>query len=66
MLRFPALALVVALTINAAPAPKLESFSELLAKPRQKADAHIAYGADSNQFGDLWLPAGKARLRSSC
>src|SRR3954453_11988716 len=58
MLRFPALTLV-ALTINAAPAPKQESFSELLAKPRQQADAHIPYGGDSNQFGNLWLPAGK-------
>jgi len=59
MLRFPALALVAALTVSAAPAPKLESFAELLAKPRHKADAHIAYGADPNQFGDLWLPSGK-------
>jgi acetyl esterase/lipase len=54
------LAVVFALAAaSAAPAPKLESFSELLAKPRQKADARIAYGADPNQFGELWLPAGK-------
>lgn len=59
MLRPLAVALAAALTVGAASAPKLESFSELLAKPRQKADARIAYGADPNQFGDLWLPAGK-------
>lgn len=59
MLRPLAVALAAALTVSAASAPKLESFSELLAKPRQKADARIAYGADPNQFGDLWLPAGK-------
>jgi acetyl esterase/lipase len=59
MLRPLAVAVAAALTVSAASAPKLESFSELLAKPRQKADARIAYGADPNQFGDLWLPAGK-------
>jgi acetyl esterase/lipase len=59
MLRPLAVALAAALIVSAAPAPKLESFSELLAKPRQMADARIAYGADPNQFGDLWLPAGK-------
>ena len=59
MLRPLSVALAAALTVSAAPTPKLESFSELLAKPRQKADARIAYGADPNQFGDLWLPAGK-------
>jgi acetyl esterase/lipase len=59
MLRPLAIALAAVLTVSAAPAPKLESFSELLARPRQKADARIAYGADPNQFGELWLPAGK-------
>ena len=59
MLRPLAVAVIAALTVSAASAPKLESFSELLAKPRQKADARIAYGVDPNQFGDLWLPAGK-------
>jgi acetyl esterase/lipase len=59
MLRPLAAALAAVLTVSAAPAPRLESFSELLARPRQKADARIAYGADPNQFGDLWLPAGK-------
>jgi acetyl esterase/lipase len=59
MVRPFAFVLVAALTVSAAPAPKLESFSELLAKPRQQADARIAYGRDPNQFGELWLPAGK-------
>jgi acetyl esterase/lipase len=59
MLRRLAVAFAAVLTVSAAPAPKLESFSELLARPRQKADVRIAYGADPNQFGDLWLPAGK-------
>src|SRR6478672_975380 len=59
MLRLLALSLAAALTVSAAPAPKQESFSELLAKPRQHADARIPYGADPNQFGELWLPATK-------
>jgi acetyl esterase/lipase len=54
-----AIALAALLSVSAAPTPRLESFSELLAKPRQKADVRIAYGADPNQFGDLWLPRGK-------
>lgn len=59
MLRPALLAFAAILTLSATPAPKLESFSELLAKPRAKADARIAYGADPLQFGELWLPAGK-------
>lgn len=35
------------------------SFSDLLARPRQRADARIAYGTDPLQFGELWLPAGE-------
>ena len=35
------------------------SFSDLLARPRPKADAHIAFGPGPRQFGELWLPAGK-------
>jgi acetyl esterase/lipase len=59
MVRSFAIVLATALTVSAAPAPKLERYSELLAKPRQQANARIAYGRDPNQFGDLWLPAGK-------
>lgn len=59
MLRSLAVAIAAAaLTIGGATPPKLESFSELLTKPRQTADATIAYGADPNQFGELWLPSG--------
>lgn len=35
------------------------SFSDLLARPRAKADARIAYGEGPQQFGELWLPAGE-------
>lgn len=59
MFRALALPLAAALTIAAAPQPKLESFKDLLARPREKADARISYGADADQFGELWLPKGK-------
>ncbi len=35
------------------------SFSDLLARPRVKADQRIAYGPDALQFGELWLPDTK-------
>lgn len=35
------------------------SFSDLLARPRAAADATIAYGAEPQQFGALWLPTGQ-------
>ena len=35
------------------------TFSQLLERPRQTADHHIAYGTDPHQFGELWLPAGR-------
>jgi len=34
------------------------SWSDLLDRPRETADARIAYGQDGQQFGELWLPAG--------
>ncbi|MDP3853975.1 alpha/beta hydrolase [Phenylobacterium sp.] len=34
------------------------SFSDLLARPREPADARIAYGPLDLQFGELWLPTG--------
>lgn len=34
------------------------SFSDLLARPRQKADARTSYGPLPLQFGELWLPGG--------
>lgn len=33
-------------------------FLDLIARPRQAADARIAYGEDPLQFGELWLPPG--------
>jgi acetyl esterase/lipase len=43
----------------AAPARPPITFSQLLARPREKADLRIAYGPDPLQFGELWLPAGR-------
>jgi acetyl esterase/lipase len=34
------------------------SFQELLTRPRPVPDAHIAYGKDALQYGDLYLPKG--------
>ncbi len=36
------------------------TFSQLLEKPRASADRRIAYGADPLQFGELWIPRGRA------
>lgn len=33
------------------------SFNEVLSYPTREPDAVVAYGADPNQFGELWLPA---------
>lgn len=35
-------------------------WSDLLDRPRPKADLRIPYGSDPLQFADLWLPRGKA------
>ena len=59
MLRPLAVFLAAAVTVSATSAPKLESFADLLAKPRAKADIRIAYGTDPNQFGELWFSPGK-------
>lgn len=58
------LAAILTLMTACAPPPEalaadLISFSDLLARPRQRADIRIAYGSDPLQFGELWLPAGK-------
>jgi acetyl esterase/lipase len=34
------------------------SFRQLLAQPREEADARIAYAHEPLQYGDLWLPKG--------
>ena len=52
-----ALSLIAAAPALAAP----QTFSDLLAKPRGAATAHIAYGAEPEQFGDLWLPEGPGK-----
>ncbi|MDP9103598.1 MAG: alpha/beta hydrolase [Pseudomonadota bacterium] len=33
-------------------------WSDLMSRPRPQASERIAYGADPNQFGDLWRPEG--------
>jgi acetyl esterase/lipase len=35
------------------------SSEDILAKPQPPADQRLAYGADANQFLDVWLPKGK-------
>ena len=43
----------------AAPARAPITFAQLLARPRAKATARVAYGAHPLQFGELWLPEGR-------
>lgn len=38
---------------------------DILTQPPPPADARLAYGPDSNQFLDLRLPSGKAKLKSA-
>ena len=52
-----ALSLIAAAPALAAP----QTFSDLLAKPRGAATVHVAYGAEPEQFGDLWLPEGPGK-----
>jgi len=40
-------------------APK--TFRQLLDMPRAQPTAHIPYGAEPEQFGDLWLPQGPGK-----
>ncbi len=49
-------ALAAALLLAAAPALASTSYQELLARPQPTPDAHIAYGKDALQYGDLYLP----------
>jgi acetyl esterase/lipase len=55
-------AALTAATFAAAPAAQL-TYQELLARERPVATKRIAYGTAPQQFGDLWLPAGKGRHR---
>jgi acetyl esterase/lipase len=57
-----AAAALVAATFVAAHAATLD-YEELLARKRPVATKRIQYGAAPQQFGDLWLPAGKGRHR---
>src|SRR5882762_10115926 len=43
----------------AAPRPRLMTPQDLTAVPARPADARVAYGTDSNQFGELRIPGGR-------
>lgn len=58
MTRIAAAALAAILILAPFRASASASFQELLTRPRPAADAHIAYGADALQYGDLYLPKG--------
>jgi acetyl esterase/lipase len=47
-----------ALLLAAGPAFASASYQELLTRPRPTPDAHVAYGKDALQYGDLYLPEG--------
>jgi acetyl esterase/lipase len=49
-------ACAAALLLATAPALASASYRELLARARPTPDAHIAYGKDALQYGDLYLP----------
>jgi acetyl esterase/lipase len=53
-----AAALLAALTLVPNAARAGASFQELLARKRPVPDAHIPYGADPLEYGDLYLPKG--------
>lgn len=58
------IAAMVAVMSACAPPPQAVaadtiSFGDLLARPRETADATIAYGTDPLQVGELWLPKGE-------
>jgi acetyl esterase/lipase len=54
-------ALAVALGVANPAAAAPQTFRDLLAKPRGTPSAHIAYGPEPEQFGDLWLPTGPGK-----
>jgi acetyl esterase/lipase len=56
---FLAAAVVAAVALPLAVCAAPISFSDLLGRPRPAADARIAYGSGPEQFGELFLPAGK-------
>lgn len=63
MTRIPATVLAASLILAPFPASASASFQELLARPRPTPDAHIPYGKDVLQYGDLYLPKGGGEHR---
>ena len=58
MKRAAALAFAAGVVLAPFAASGSASFQELLTRPRPVPDAHIAYGKDALQYGDLYLPKG--------
>ncbi len=58
MTRIAAAALAAIVGFAPCSASASASFQELLTRPRPASDAHIAYGKDALQYGDLYLPKG--------
>ncbi|HEX4294197.1 MAG TPA: alpha/beta hydrolase [Rhizomicrobium sp.] len=56
MTRIAAAALAAILVLAPRSTSASASFQELLTRPRPASDAHIAYGKDALQYGDLYLP----------
>ncbi len=62
VMRYLAMALAAVLTaatLLPLAATGSPSYKELLARPRNTPDAHIAYGKEALQYGDLYLPKTK-------
>jgi acetyl esterase/lipase len=57
-MRLAALATAFALVATSAASAAPKTFRQLLDAPRAQPTAHIAYGPEPEQFGDLWLPDG--------
>lgn len=57
------LVLAVFLATSNATEVSLLSYSELLARDRPAANLRVRYGAEPDQFGDLWLPDGSGVRR---
>ena len=56
---FPGLCVVTAIFTTATAQTPLMSWGDLLGRPLPSPSARVAYGPLPDQFGDLWLPAGK-------
>ncbi|WP_199223486.1 MULTISPECIES: alpha/beta hydrolase family protein [unclassified Caulobacter] len=60
-MRLACLAAAVALIAAGPAAAAPKTFRQLLDMPRAAPTAHIPYGSEPEQFGDLWLPEGTGK-----